>query len=201
MPQWRISARSVLGLTAASLLAAVPTATASVDVTPQPIAESEHNAPRKASVSLDNRDVASLNFAPTACMNKWDTDLDGYLRDRWESNLVHAAYYDGPGAPADGTSEIDMRCGTELYGIIHTAHEDSTGNVHPIFPADEPSFEQCFTNIVFNGGPSTLPDGRRQLILGNNVASLIYDAQNGSVYTMWANGNENTNNWTGCAAT
>ncbi|MGQ0574291.1 MAG: hypothetical protein ACT4RN_08810 [Pseudonocardia sp.] len=120
--------------------------------------------------------------------------LNRYYSEKWDSDEVATA------TTRDGTT-LTLRCGNELYGVIHTAHRESTGTGHPIERdgSENASFTTCFRRTISEG--TTGPDGDRLLAVrhyGHSGArSYVRYGRDGTVYSVYTSAP--SNEWAGCA--
>jgi hypothetical protein len=109
-----------------------------------------------------------------------------------------------------------LRCGDERSGVVHIAHQDSTGTTHPVSVENQNAFVRCFRVIASSG--RTEPDNkfpesrtRYEIFFGRDefqgvpltkTGTLIVDNERGFVYTMFTSGSTKFprgNDWRGCA--
>lgn len=89
--------------------------------------------------------VGSANAAPPPpistpleCINSFSNNPD-YVSEGWVAAEV--ASWNG----------VFLGCGDERSGIIHIAHPESTGSIHPVFEDTQSAFLACFRNIANSG--------------------------------------------------
>lgn len=138
---------------------------------------------------------------PMKCFQEWDANAN-YDRDGW----IGARVADFKG--------IFLGCGNRHSGVIHIAHPESTGTIHPIFENTQNDFLRCFESIASSGERTPDPAfpterTRMQLIyfleteFGRTpqTATIIYDNARRFVYTIFtSNGSFSPkgDNWSGC---
>lgn len=93
------------------------------------------------------------DVSPRECLNQWDGN-GNYVGEGWvgaRAKVVRDVL----------DREVFLGCGDELSGVIHIAHPDSTGTVHPIPPGQEGDFLRCFERTIRS---ATISDdqGRRK---------------------------------------
>ena len=139
--------------------------------------------------------------APMKCFQEWDAN-ENYDREGWI------------GAKVADVKGIFLGCGNRHTGIIHIAHPESTGTIHPIFANTQTDFLRCFEAIANTGKRSpdpAFPAERTRVELTYEIktdlgrlpqtATLIFDNARRFVYTMFtSNGasSPNGDNWSGC---
>lgn len=133
--------------------------------------------------------------SPTQCLGAFDHDED-YVGNGWPSAPVYRAYGE------EGT--VNLLCGDELSGVVHTAHPASTGNTHPVSPGqDEYSFQACFAETISEGTSSKQGDGRVRYVMKNALSGVtstaIIDPVRRFTYTVFTDSAPSGNDWLGCS--
>ncbi len=91
---------------------------------------------------------------PLECLNQWDNNPN-YVGEGWVGARVRVV--------RDVLErEVFLGCGDELSGVIHIAHPDTTGTLHPIPPGEEASFLRCFERTIQTSAISPAGEGRRK---------------------------------------
>jgi hypothetical protein len=159
-------------------------------------------APASAAPPPDNR------VSPIECLEAWENDPD-YLNDGWVDAVVMSV-------PEVG---VTLTCGDVRSGVIHIAHEESTGNGHPITRESAEDFLYCLFNTVVGGVRSDDPKfpatrvqyestyygyaeimGVRQLV--QQKARAFVDRERGFVWTFHTSKSSEyprSNNWADCS--
>lgn len=151
---------------------------------------------------------------PTQCLEAFSSDPN-YVGDGWVGARVSGPpppmYLGGVRDPVD--REFSLFCGDELSGVVHIAHPESTGTVHPISREDESFFVDCWSRIISRGIQD--PEGDRtrftyqygQMMVngvpvGPLTATAIVDNQRRLTYTVFTGGGNTPgrgNDWFNCA--
>lgn len=154
---------------------------------------------------------------PTQCLNEFSSN-DNYVGDGWVGARVAGPPQpvDLAGVPDPVDREYSLFCGDILSGVVHTAHPESTGTVHPIPPGDEGFFVSCWSEIIRRGVPEEQSDGRirfryeygfedgkiMDVVPVPLVAQAIVDKERRFTYTFFTGGGKTTgqgNKWFDCA--
>ncbi|MGH3937764.1 MAG: hypothetical protein ACRDTG_03890 [Pseudonocardiaceae bacterium] len=141
---------------------------------------------------------------PTQCLNEFSSNPD-YVGDGWVGARVS-----GPpsGNPFDlfeffnpQDREYSLFCGDELSGVVHIAHPESTGTVHPISPDDEEQFLMCWRRTIAGGDPEPDVAGRTRFVLEyreGEFATAIVDNERRFTYTLFTSTGAEGNDWSRC---
>lgn len=129
--------------------------------------------------------------SPEQCLNAFDDDGDDYVGDGWV------------GATVERSNGWQLGCGDELSGVIHIAHPESSGSVHPITSATEGDFLTCWAAAVRNGVAAKQSDGRTtitwQPTKGGKVAFGYFATDRKFTITFYTRTGGKSNDWHGCA--
>lgn len=136
---------------------------------------------------------------PMRCIAEFNEN-DNYVGEGWVAARV---------AESNG---VFLGCGDERSGVIHIAHPESTGNVHPVYPETQYEFVQCFKAVAALGyqkPDKNFPNTRTRYEYTYYVdspagplphtATLIKDNAGGFVWTMFTS-SPNDADWVGCTA-
>lgn len=139
---------------------------------------------------------------PMQCIVEFNDNPD-YVGEGWVN------------APVLDVNGVFLGCGDERSGFIHIAHPESTGNVHPVYPAQVRDFSRCFQNIANFGmqrPDNNFPDTRTRYeyvyyvdsILGPipQTGTIVKDNAGRFVWTMFTPETSDVpqgNDWIGCA--
>lgn len=138
---------------------------------------------------------------PMRCLYEWEKNPN-YVGDGWV------------GARVADVNGIFLGCGDERSGIIHIAHPESTGSIHPISASTQDEFLRCFELVATRGVRSAdkdFPSSRTRVEftyylktqLGSlpQFATIIYDNTGRFVWTFFTSSgsfSRQGNNWSGC---
>ncbi len=75
---------------------------------------------------------------PMRCIAEWNEN-DNYVGEGWVAARV------------GDVNGVFLGCGDERSGLIHIAHPESTGTVHPVWPHAQFEFLRCFELIAKMG--------------------------------------------------
>lgn len=136
------------------------------------------------------------NPTPMQCIDEF-TNNDNYLGDGWAEGFVAAA--------GGNEGEYVLRCGDVSSGVIHIAHPETTGNLHPVFASTQDAFVACWRRIITFG--IGLPDDSNRLLIEfiipgvpNARGRAYVDPQTRITYTTFiAGGGVANNDWAACA--
>lgn len=84
---------------------------------------------------------APRSATPIQCLQAWDQDgisVD-YVGDGWVE------------APVADINGIFLGCGDATTGMVHIAHPDTTGSLHPVYADTQVVFLRCFELIASSG--------------------------------------------------
>lgn len=130
--------------------------------------------------------------SPMQCINEF-TNNPNYVGDGWVGGLVATA--------SGAVGEASLFCGDELSGVVHIAHPESTGTVHPVFEDDEDLFTTCWRNTIEFGTPVPDGNGRTKITWKRNAnvtGVVIIDDARRFTYTHYTEG-ARSNNWFSCS--
>lgn len=118
-------------------------------------------------------------------------------------------------APVLDVNGVFLGCGDERSGVIHIAHPESTGNVHPIYPAQVRDFSRCHEKIATfgtqrpdNNFPGTRTRYEYTYYVDSNLgpipqtATIVKDNAGRFVWTMFTPETSDVpqgKDWLGCA--
>lgn len=149
---------------------------------------------------------APASATPFQCLQAWDQDGESldYVGDGWV------------GVRVIDVGGVFLGCGDELSGVVHIAHPDTTGTLHPIFENTQNAFIQCFQLIANSGtrrADDDFPASRTRAEFTYYVnsqfgqipqtATIIFDNAGRFAYTVFTSSGSFSpegNNWGGCSS-
>lgn len=141
------------------------------------------------------------NPTPLQCVDEF-THNDNYVGDGWVGARVEGPPSKGPFGFLDRTDrEFSLYCGNELAGVVHIAHPESTGTVHPIIAASEESFRACWAVTIAGGAREPQGDGRSRFVREyrkGEFSTAIVDDRHRFTYTLFTTSPNGSNDWLRC---